>query len=484
VCAPSGAGPHWLQEGELLSLTLRCTTGHTAPGLRFTVSPLPAGARVDEASGTLQWTPGKDQAAVWNLTVTETSTGETGPLKVGVAENWQAPGNVRIVDPAAYTEEYGLPVLHLTHAESLTAGDYRSAELVYRGHRYTLGAKFRGATSSLFPKRNYTLKFPEGEPFNEPTQAGGFMGRQRLVLITPFNDNSYLRPRLAFDLWNRMSPDHVQIKTYSAVLYDNGRFWGLVTVADHVDEDLMTRQGLSKSADLFKAVEADANFSWLDSKGQPKTLPHQGFEKKEGKPKDGWPGAYDTLNALTAFVADSDAATFREQRAARMNTRDYEDWWIFNTLILGTDSSAKNAYHFYDKVKQGPWRFIPWDLDASFGQQWDTRRTSATAREDFAQDNLLFSRMLADPAIAEPMRERYRQLLRGPWKLEEVEKLIDGYVRELGPVAKRDEARWGQQYREFERWSDRTDFTTHEQEVAYLRQWVRERWRMLEQRVP
>ncbi len=483
VCAPTGAGPYWLQEGEPLSLTLRCGTGHTGPALRFTVSPLPAGASVD-ASGTFRWTPGKDQAAVWNLTVTETSTGETGTLKVGVAENWQAPGNVRIVDPAAYTEEYGLPVLHLNHVENFTAGGYRPAELIYRGRRYAMEAKYRGATSSQFPKRNYTLKFPEGEPFNEPFQAGGFMGRERLVLITTFNDNSYIRPRLAFDLWNRMSPDHIQIKTYSAVLYDNGRFWGLVTVADHVDEDLMVRQGLSKSADLFKAVEADANFSWLDSKGQPKTLPHQGFEKKEGKPKDGWPGAYDTLNALTAFIADSDAATFRSQRAARMNTRDYEDWWIFNTLILGTDSSAKNAYHYYDKVTQGPWRFIPWDLDASLGQEWDTRRISATMREDFAADNLLFSRMLADPSIAGPMRERYRELLRGPWKLEEVEKLLDGYVRELGPVAKRDEARWSKEYREFERWADRTDFTTHEQEVAYVRQWVRERWRMLEQRVP
>ena len=484
VCAPTGAGPYWLQEGEPVTVTLRCGTGYSAAGLRFTVSPLPAGATVDEASGTFRWTPGKAQAAVWLLTVTEQSTGETGLLKVGVADNFLAPGNVREVDPLTYTEEYGLPVFHLSFEGTLTAGGYRPAQLVYRGHRYTIEAKYRGATSSVFPKRNYVFKFPEEDAFNEPDRAGGFTGRRRVVLITSFNDNSYIRPRLSFDLWNRMSPDHIQVKTYSAVLMVNGRYWGLFTVADHVNEHLMKRHGLSKEGDLFKAVDADANFSRLDAKGAPKQYPHQGFEKKEGTPNEGRVGAYDTLNALTDFIAGSDRDTFRAQWGSRLNTRDYEDWWIFNTLILGTDSSAKNAYHYYDPVTRAPWRFIPWDLDASFGQLWDTRRCESTILQDFSSNNHLFARMLADPAIAGPLRERYRTLLRGPLSEAEVLKLIDGYEQELGPVAWRDEARWGEQYRTFERWADRTDFTTHAQEVEYIRQWVRERWNLLERRLP
>ncbi|WNG54137.1 hypothetical protein F0U59_04505 [Archangium gephyra] len=484
VCAPTGDGPHWLQEGELLTVTFRCGTGYTAAGLRFSVSPLPAGASLDEASGTLRWTPGKAQADVWLLTVTEHSTGETGVVKVGVADNWLAPGNVRELNPVTYTEEYGLPVLHLSFEGTLTAGGYRPVQLVYRGHRYTAEAKYRGATSSIFPKRNYTFKFDKEDPFNEPELAGGFTGRRNLVLITSFNDNSYLRPRLAFELWNRMSPDHIQVKTYSAVLYVNGRFWGLFTVADHVNEHLMERHGLSDDGDLFKAVEADANFSRLDKKGAPKQPLELGFEKKEGTPKDGWVGAYDTLNALTAFIADSDRETFRTQWGSRLNTHDYEDWWIFNTAILGNDSGAKNAYHYYDPVTQAPWRFIPWDLDASFGQDWDTRRLGPTLLPDFSGGNRLFARMLQEPSISGPMRERYRSLLRGPLAKEEVLKLIDGYVREIHPVALRDEARWLQQYRTFERWSDRTDFTTHEEEVEYLRRWVDERWNLLERRLP
>ena len=62
--------------------------------------------------------------------------------------------------------------------------------------------------------------------------------------------------------------------------------------------------------------------------------------------------------------------------------------------------------------------------------------------------------------------------------------LIDGYAEELRQVGPRDEARWRKQYLEFERWGDRTDFTTHAEEMAYLRQWVSDRWDTLEQRVP
>lgn len=478
VCAPTGGEPRWLQEGEPLTVTLGCGTGHTDAALRFTVEPLPPGASVDEASGTLRWTPGKDQAAVWMLTVTERTTGEKGHLKVGVADNWQASGNVPVVDAARHTEEYGLPVFHLTFADRMTAGGYIPATLVYRGRTYTMEAKYRGATSSGFPKRSYTFKFQDEDKFDEPFLAG-FMDRRRLVMISPFNDNSYLRPRLAFGLWNRMSPEHIQIKTYSAVLYTNGQYRGLFTVADHVSKQLFKRHGLNPDGDLFKAVDADANFSLLDAEGAAKSHLAQGYEKKEGLINTSAP-----IVDITAWVADTGGASFREGWESRMVTRDYEDWWIFNTLILGADSSAKNAYHYRDTPGNGRWRYIPWDLDASFGQGWDTKRYSSDARPNYSEDNLLFARMLADPAIAGPMRARYQALLKNELSAEVVLGMLEAYEKEIRPSALRDEARWGKQYREFVRWNYRTDYTTHDEEVEYLRRWIAERWDMLERRLP
>ncbi|HZI09861.1 MAG TPA: CotH kinase family protein [Myxococcus sp.] len=497
VCGPTAGPARWAREGEQVTATVTCATGHAAPGLRFAVDNLPRGASFDEATATLRWTPAGDQAAVWNLTLRERSTGETGTLKVGVATTIvSTDGKVKSVDPATYPEEYGLPVFHLSYGpDGLSAGGYRPARLVYRGRSYELEAKYRGATSSVFPKRSLTLKFPDEVLFSEPVFGDGFVNKKRLVLITTFNDNSYVRARLAFDLWNRMSPDHVRIHTFSAVVYANGRYMGVYTVADHVDKRLMAAHGVSKDADLFKAVDNNANFSRLRKHGGAKASLSEGLEKKEGTPEEGRPGAFDTMSELIGFVSDSDAAAFRAGFGQRMNTQDYADWWIFNTLILGLDSQAKNAYHAHDPATRGPWRFIPWDLDASFGQHFDTTRTSPTARPTFAEDNLLFQRMLAEPSIAAPMRERYRKLLRDELKLETVLSLIDGYQREIDPAARRDWARWEQQYRSFgapgtigegnfPSWNKRQDFNTYEQELDYVRDWVRARWPALEGRLP
>lgn len=385
---------------------------------------------------------------------------------------------------ALHAEEDGLTVFHLFFAPSLPEEDgEQQARLFYQGRCYRLEAKVRGHTSRAFPKRSYTLTFPSDAPFEAPLLGGGFTGRRKLVLISPFNDNSYLRSRLAFTLWNRMSADHLQVKTGSAVLYLNGQYWGLYTVADHVDRHQLAAQGLDAEGELFKAISPEANFSLHTSAGALKSPPTAGFEKKGGHPKTG-PAAYESIRAFTEFVSDTGPEDFRATRSSWMETRDYEDWWIFATLAQTSDSVAKNAYHYRAPGREVAWRFIPWDLDASFGQDWDTRRSAPEILSDFSEHNLLFARMLADPAIAEPMRERYRALLRGELCMEEVLGLIDEYAWELAAAARRDEAHWGQAYRDFGRWGDRTDFTSHDEELEYVRQWVRTRWHLLEQQLP
>ncbi|WP_284665653.1 hypothetical protein [Myxococcus sp. SDU36] len=69
--------------------------------------------------------------------------------------------------------------------------------------------EYRGATSSVFPKRSHTLKFPDEDLFSEPVFGNGFKNRK-----------------------------HV----------------GLYTVADHVNKRLMAAHGIDKDADAFRAA--------------------------------------------------------------------------------------------------------------------------------------------------------------------------------------------------------------------------------------
>ncbi|MBI3186097.1 MAG: CotH kinase family protein [Myxococcales bacterium] len=479
LCQPTGGGALWLIELEPLSVKLSCATGYQAPGLAFTASPLPKGARLDAATFTLEWTPGLDQAGVYELEIVESTTGEKGRLKLGVADRWQSQGNLPIADPSGYSEEMGLPVLHLFHSAPLSRDRYGPATVVYRGHTYQAEAKVRGATSLSFPKKSYTLKFPDTDEFED--LSVGFSRRDKLVLITPFNDNSYLRHRLAFELWSRMDPTHIRLRTFSVVVFVNGQYWGLYTAADHVDSDLMKRHGLWKEGNLFKSINSDANFSLLARDGTPKDPLHQGFEKKSGLPEDGSEGAYDDLDGLTRFVASSSPEGFRSGLPTRVRQSEYEDWWILITLLVATDSGGKNAYHFHDP-RGGLFRYLPWDLDAALGQSWNTTRTSPTARLTFYGYNEMFKRMMADPLMAGPIRARYRQLMQGPLSAQEVLSLLDRYAQEVRAAALRDEEKWSARYRTYSLWSGRTDFTSFEEELEYMRNWVRARWNSLEAR--
>ncbi|WNG47051.1 hypothetical protein F0U60_25190 [Archangium minus] len=406
------------------------------------------------------------------------STEWIGPLPAECQEFAQAESG-----PATHVEEDGLPVFNLFISESLPDEEgYFVARLVYRGRCQRLWVRLRGNTSHFFPKRSYTLDFPKDAPFDEPLLGGGFTGRRKVVLISPFNDNSYMRHRLAFTLWNRMSPGHIPVKTYSAVVYVNGSYVGLYTVADHLDKHLMAAQGLDGEGELFKASGDDANFSHLDVEGRPKRDLKQGFEKRAGRPESG-SEAYDSIRAFTAFVIDSSPERFQVERHAWM-THEYEDWWIFSTLIVANDSVSKNAYHYRAPGPGGRWRYIPWDLDTSFGQNWDTRRNDPREHPHFTTRNHLFARMLEDPSIAASLRERYRVLLQGELRAEVVLGLIDEYAREVAAAARRDEVRWREDYLSFFRWKTRTDFTTFDEEVEYLRWWVQLRWGTLEQQLP
>jgi hypothetical protein len=61
------------------------------------------------------------------------------------------------------------------------------------------------------------------------------------------------------------------------------------------------------------------------------------------------------------------------------------------------------------------------------------------------------------------------------YAIDRVIGLFDTLVKEVEPGARRDEQRWGERYRMFGHWNTCTDFTSWEQEVDYVREWIRAR---------
>jgi spore coat protein H len=468
----------WLIEGEPLTLALACESGVELDPDAIEIAGGPDGVCLDPLRRELHWTPRLDQAGNHVITL-RLSRHERGYVRVGVADRFEDPNNVPVVDPLNYTHELGLPVFHLDAAANINDDEYTPAGLIYAGRAYAgAGAKYRGATSSKYPKRSFTLKFDKDARFVDAPR--GFSGARRVVLTTSFDDNSYLRQRLAFELWNTLDDAHIPIQHFNAVVYLNGNYQGVYTVSDHVNDDFLSALGFEPDVNMYKARKHDANFRLTDPMGEPKQRLRAGYTKEEGQPETG-PEAYADLESLLDWVANSSDEDFYAECSVRLAS-DFEHWFMLVSLIGAVDTTAKNYFLVHDARPDAAdprWRFIPWDFNASFGQTYRTLRRGPETYDlaRMGRSNRLFERLLAEPRLQEPIVQGYREAMEDIWSAERILQLLERYAQEVRAAAERDELRWDAAYREY--WSERTDFVSHREEIDYLQRWIPTRWQLV-----
>lgn len=468
VCRPTAGAPLWLEEGESMTATVSCATGADPGPDGFALTGLPAGATYDADTRTLSFSPALDQAAVYRIAIS--AAGETGELKIGVADRFDDPANVPVVDPAAYPEEYGIPVVFVSPRPT-SSSDYQPITVHYGGRSYAVQGKLRGASSLSYPKQSYTLNF-DGDHLEDP--ARGLVDKKKIVLTTTFDDNSYVRSRLTWDLWRALAPT-VPVTSLTAALYLDGEYYGIYTLTDHIDDELMDAAGLPEDGNLYKAVNHDANFKLTAASGATKGNLHQGYEKKHGDPED----SFADLDELVTFVATSSDATFAAELAERVEVADFEAWFMLATFLKLNDSAGKNSYLHHSPTTK--WHVVPWDFNDSLGQNWYTLRQATSPIDHYGWNNLLFSRLEGHPDFAVPLAARYAAELGdgGAFDLPAVLARIDAIAAEIGASAGRDERRWRSRYLGYASWKHRTDFTSATEELAYVKAWIAERWAVL-----
>ncbi len=462
-CELAELPPASLIEGEELQVQLACNSSVPVHERMVQLEGLPEGAAYDNEAGVLFWTPGFAQAAVYELGVMLPETNERASLRIAVADALLHPSNEPVLDPSAYSEELGLPVLFLDPSPAVS--EYTPATITFGGRSYQGEAKLRGSSSLNYPKKNYTLQFDGGDRFDAPEH--GFRRRKKMVLTSTFDDNSFVRSRLALDLWNEQDPEHIQIRSSHVVVYADGKYHGLYTLSDHVDRHLMEQHGMLDSGNLYKQSTYAADFRVQEPL-------HAGVEKPDGKPEDD----FTDFGELVTFIDGASDEDFRAQLAQHLDVRDYLDWWVLVTTIRAEDTASKNTYHYLEKPG-APARFAPWDFNASFGQGWTSHRLGASSIRTYTEWNRLFERFLQDPELSARLRERQQAALDGVFHPDHVAELIAGYLQQSGAAIARDWSVWQEPYRSFFRWRDRTDFTSVEEEVAYIESWYRTRWEVL-----
>ncbi|HJN77480.1 MAG TPA: CotH kinase family protein [Myxococcota bacterium] len=465
---PTGvSGECWLEaeyeanllEGDTVSLTPICS--ETTAAIELVAAP-------DEADydGTLSWTTGAADGGVYDLVFSANVSSERIPegtaFRIWVADD---PDLGVGVDPLTYTEEWGLPVFHLDVGTAITQS-YQDATLTYMGALWEHQVKIRGATSASFAKPSYTLEFPD-----EEFQLEGWeKSRNHLVLLSTFDDNAYVRQKFIYDTWLAMA-EHQGVhrltpRTFFAVVYLEGEYHGLYVGLDKVDDEFVDHAGLDRDGNLYKAISHDANFSRVSAYGGNKSDLAAGYEQKEG------PSAFDDLRQLVAFTGDSDADTMMAEAEGWIDVEEFMDWFLLVYVSVSEDSAGKNSY-LYNDPADWTFRYVPWDFNHSWGQNWYTARVSAQNENAYTSTNRVF--WAIQQSRPDDLLERWVQLREGPLSLEAQLSTVESYWELVDPSAERDWIKWESAHKSHWWGAYRSDWTSYEEEKDYLRQWLTDR---------
>jgi hypothetical protein len=277
------AQPYFL-EGEAVSFAVTCGGSLALDQAELVSLGVPDGAVFDDASLTLSWDTGPASGGRHDLVFSERAAGATDRVPAAstvtfwVADNPDIAGAVA-VEPLTYTEEWGLPVFHITHEGSLTES-YTAGETTYRGVTTPHQIKIRGAASVSYPKNSWTVKYDD--PELEVEDWG--RSRDHLVFLTTFDDNSFVRQKLIYDVWEAMAEHageaRLTPRSFFGVVYLQGVYHGLYVVIDHVDNEFVDHFGLSRDGNLYKSINHDANFELTDYYGNLKSTLHNGYEER------------------------------------------------------------------------------------------------------------------------------------------------------------------------------------------------------------
>ncbi|HEY0706993.1 MAG TPA: CotH kinase family protein [Polyangia bacterium] len=352
------------------------------------------------------------------------------------------------------------------------------------------GLRIRGFSSAwFFAQKPYSLELRDDAGKDIDLPLLGMPAESDWVLSSCYSDKSCLRNALAYSIAREM---HMlggvwAPRTRFAEVYLDGRYRGLYLVVEK-PKGSKNRMNLKRPA--INAGAGDLTGAYmLSTDGDMSTY--------KDNPMDPTREFYDDL-ARTRWehrFPDKDDIT-PEQRAYIVKaTKDWEqglingddwrkslepkswmDYFVLTELSNNTDAFFRSWYiHKQSMANGGKWGAGPvWDYDIAFGNINYNKRYCVnnsmlrTAAPPFAK-------ILENKDFANELRCHWQTLRKdgGPLDIKKVEAKIDEFVAHMKEAKKRDAARWSNIGILI--WPNNYVGATWEDEVAYLKYWIRKR---------
>jgi hypothetical protein len=361
----------------------------------------------------------------------------------------------------SYATEHVPAAVLVLEPRSGTAGLVGRAALDAR-----IGIHVRGESSRGFPKKQYAVELrADDEDADSDQPLLGLPANSDWVLSDPLTyDRALIRNALAFALSNRIGRYAPRTRFAEVFMVDDrgdvraASFLGFFTLIEKItrDPERVDVSRLPASAATAPAmtggfiVRIDKGLADFAAAGRRLQFVYPDADDMwlpERTPQFDYIRTFIDRFGQAASAADFTHPSTGQHYSEFIDVDAWIDHHIINTLAKNVDGLRFSAY--FHKERGGRLAAGPlWDFDRSFGtpqdprtpepEEWNMVWSDGTDYFNEGWWRLLFR----DPGFKSRYRERFKALLNGEFSADNLDRIVDGMVAEVGDAAGRNFRRW------------------------------------------
>lgn len=236
-----------------------------------------------------------------------------------------------------------------------SADRYTSCEMIFDGTVLpSTGVRFKGNSSYNVPGQKKSFKVD----LNEFVAGQDYDGIKKFNLNNLFKDPTFIREKLTLDYMRRHNI-HAPRCTYARV-YLNNVYWGLYTLVEDVNSKFLSQHYNNNNGNLFKG-DPTGDLKWFGNTVSSYTAK---YELDQTSTND-WTDLIELIDSIN----NATTATYYSSVESVMFGQDAISNMVINNMFVNLDSycgSGHNYYIYHDSL-QGAFRWIPWDVNETFG---------------------------------------------------------------------------------------------------------------------
>lgn len=320
---------------------------------------------------------------------------------------------------------------------------------IYDGN---IGIEIRGAYSASLPQKPYGFETRDASGNNRDVSLLGMPAENDWILLSNYNDKTFMRNTLAFDLFRKMG--HYAPRTQMVEVIVNNVYQGIYILTEKIKRD-KGRVDIAKLASkdvagddvtggyIFKIDYYDASNSWKSNYtpiGYPAKAVNYVYSDPDAEELLASQKTYlkDAVNSFESILYSIGFADKTSGYPAWIDVNSFIDYFIVSEVSRNVDGFKKSCFFFKDKnsrggkINAGP----VWDFDWAWKNIWDCSFYQATDGSGWSykvndcgniwpNSNGWMVRLLQDEDFANALNKRYFELRNSYLSFSHLQSYID-----------------------------------------------------------